>query len=582
MSASPHCVFFDARERGLPPNACAAKGSRPCVLQFVTGNGFALASARKRAAAGATAPACSAAASHYMYGGLQGLGCIAVPLHATRELALAVVRDWSAGTLWTLTENKPVDSCMRMYLDIDLVFNNAAQVVAAQENWVAIAAAVHAEVVRFYDARCEEVTARTFQALVLASGVRIQRDAPAGVYARAGLHIVFPSLYVSVEQAVFIASAIIGRLDTDGVKCGSDEPWERKVDRAVYGDKRGLRWAWQVKDRPCPACCGLATTAPCAGCGRSGRVPDATASMYTPRCRIDGASGAVVDADVLMALREPVVEAMMEASIRGGDAQPETPGWTLYPGHPALAVVRTTRKGEVVVEDGQQRRRKTDVEELFSGPKKTALEGIVRRMHAMYKGINVSKVVARVLGPAQRLGYDVCVTGHGSSFCQNKNDDHSKSRIKFWVTAQGARQQCWSRKTPQGAAAPCTRFASHTVPLTPSELAVLFPSGGQGGDGYGDGGGSGGGGGGASAAAAPWPLEGALAPRVVLDIRSAIGLVDKTDTGMPTATPLLASMAPSELHSHKLAQVRARAIAARRFRQGSAAPDLADGVSVPH
>jgi hypothetical protein len=299
-------------------------------------------------------------------------------------------------------------------------------------------------------------------------------------YGSAGIHIVFPKLYVTVEQALYIAAAVISRLNAQRVPGGVGRGWEDRLDRAVYSEHRGLRWAWQVKAAPCPACNGRdGGRAPCSTCRRVGHVPDRAASWYTPRARI--VDGELVDTAALAALTGPTVDLLVEASIRGSeDVTEPSPGWDLYEGHPPLPCLRTTKDVVRVYDDvaaAGVRAPKDAAQDLGPTDSRWAvLQAAARRMRPEYRALCVSRVLVRASTTKDRCPrYRVYVSGAGATYCQNKRGSHKSSSIRFWAThKEGLAQECHSPHTYNGTL--CTLYKSACQPFTAEERAVLFPT----------------------------------------------------------------------------------------------------------
>ena len=445
---------------------------------------------KKRAAEGAPPAPGPTAASHYMYGALGGLGKLCVPLSHTRELADAIVRDYkSFGVPWALTENKPVGCPMRAYFDFDFNFDTEASVRDAEEAWSSVVRMVVIEIARFWPGAPPAL----FHGLVLASGLRPEMAASNAVVTRyhAGVHLVFPNLRVDVEQNLFLAAAVTARLDNAGLPCGSATSWEQVVDKAVYHETRGLRWAWQVKDKACDACSRVTlTTARCDVCTGLKRVVDRGASMYTPRARIQG--GLLVDSAVLIATTLPSVDLMVEASIRGADPDPvPSPGWVLYPDHPPLPILSKKKGGTIAAySDSFSAKQKSragaeEPEVPRTDIRHQIILTSIRKLRTEMANLNISHVTYR---PGSRPTYRVLVSGFGSRFCGNKNGSHNKSTIWFQVTPLGIIQRCHCHKVFNGV--DCKSYKGKPVPLLPDAVTALFPgmctgggSGGAGGPG---------------------------------------------------------------------------------------------------
>jgi hypothetical protein len=296
---------------------------------------------------------------------------------------------------------------------------------------------------------------------------------------RAGIHLVF-NLRVDVEQALYLAAAVTASLDNSGLPCGSST-WDQVVDKAVYHESRGLRWAWQVKDRVCTACQRNSMVATkCDTCGGLRKVPDRKASMYTPRARITK-DGDLVDAVPLAGVTCPTADLLVEASIRGADPAPVmTPGWVLYPGHPPLPVLVKKRVDGLIqafadVSASKARVGADEQEVARADPRFSFIQACVRRLRREYADITINRAVFKMLG--SRPSYRVLVSGFGSRFCGNKGSDHGSSTVWFQVSPQGVQQRCHCHKVFNEQS--CKLFKGACVPLGSEAAAVLFPGFGQ-------------------------------------------------------------------------------------------------------
>ena len=296
---------------------------------------------------------------------------------------------------------------------------------------------------------------------------------------RAGIHLVF-NLRVDVEQALYLAAAVTASLDNSGLPCGSST-WDQVVDKAVYHESRGLRWAWQVKDRVCTACQRNSMVATkCDTCGGLRKVPDRKASMYTPRARITK-DGDLVDAVPLAGVTCPTADLLVEASIRGADPAPVmTPGWVLYPGHPPLPILVKKRVDGLIqafadVSASKARVGADEQEVARADPRFSFIQACVRRLRREYADITINRAVFKMLG--SRPSYRVLVSGFGSRFCGNKGSDHGSSTVWFQVSPQGVQQRCHCHKVFNEQS--CKLFKGACVPLGSEAAAVLFPGFGQ-------------------------------------------------------------------------------------------------------
>ena len=102
------------------------------------------------------------------------------------------------------------------------------------------------------------------------------------------------------------------------------------------------------------------------------------------------------------------------------------------------------------------------------------LKDMFPKIHPNYTNLEVKNI--------DQMGdvFRVHVRGPGSSYCQNKQADHTSEHIYFIVTPEGMRQRCYSGKGIVRSSGLCRDFASPYVPLSEElmqHLAVLTGGG---------------------------------------------------------------------------------------------------------
>ena len=456
-------VFFRPKavptaKPAAPPGWKDSESVKTQSLRFIMDNGYTKPSDRCKTA------------SHNSYGG-GATGVVYVPLGApTEEFAAAIVADFRARRFTCFAEVVPGgDKPMRLYFDFDLADASPLD----EDMWSEMEHILLEELRKFY----KDTADTTFTALVLSSGMRA---GPEGH--KAGVHVVFENLYVTVDQALYISSAVIARAERRWP--AADGVWRKRIDQAVYGKGRGLRWAWQFKATPCHKCCLVddtgrrtASAKGCPECVR-GKVPDTDASMYSPLYRLchNGCRHPFPDAVRL----DPSVELLLLASVRG-DALcvAPTPGFLVYEGappKPALVSGRAKDDTRVVMEgDAEVKRAVGGGAKASVVPEGTAafraVQSAIRRSHAAYADLDLRLLTQFASGK----GFKAIVKGHGARFCQNVGRDHKQATIKFVVSKKGLRQECHCKCSPTDGTMPCRTFQSDVHPLLHSEARLLFP-----------------------------------------------------------------------------------------------------------
>jgi hypothetical protein len=359
---------------------------------------------------------------------------------------------------------------MRFYLDLDLKSPGPFEETLMQQ----FEAMMLPEIRRFYPSDAPEAL---FEALVLSSGVR-EVDLPKGEGRgfKAGVHYVFQNLYVTVEQALHISSALIA--GAERALPAPEGVWRDRIDQAVYGETRGLRWAWQFKSSPCLSCSKETSSGTrvinargCAFCSR-GQVPNILESMYSPVYFLGG------DSSRRLAGRrfDPTVDLLLAASIRAMDVAQPTDGFLLYPGAPARPELRAVKRtvGSAVYSatlDGDAETKRASAKgnvvaaDSLQG---RALLAAIRRSNPKYRDLAILSITQFESG----RGFKVFVKGFGSKYCQNVRRDHTNSAVRFIVSMKGVHQECFSKKPSDKVF--CGAYKSPLTPLTEEEQRLLF------------------------------------------------------------------------------------------------------------
>ena len=474
MAAATTNVFFRATSLHAVKPVGFEGHRRPAMQQYVLDNGYTC----KPGTLSSDGDG-NAACSHYMYAGLYAMGKLTVPQgRPTEVLAASIVTDFRQRRYGALTENKPADKPRRFYMDVDLEV--AATHRPTEEDWTVLEGIIAVEVKRFWPG--VDPNDDIFTALVLASGTRDVTMASGEPGVKAGVHIVFQNMFVDVDMALYMTSAIRARAQR--VWTDKNDAWADCVDQAVYGKTRGLRWAWQLKCKTCPRC---ASTSPdgrvvpnrkgCTHC-YGGVLPDVTSSMYVPTHFFHGDGTRTA---VLECREEPSVDLLLAASIRYVDARCVTEGFKVYEGAAPRPLLRVTGKKalnvvEAVLDAGEPAKAAKATMLLRGCKEAVAVEAAARRVHAMYADIEVKYV--------HRSGngnwYKVFVRNAGASYCLNVAKDHNHAQILFIVKRGGIQQVCQCRcDTVEGRVSGkrCRDYQSPLTVLLDGEKAALFPEG---------------------------------------------------------------------------------------------------------
>lgn len=312
------------------------------------------------------------------------------------------------------------------------------------------------------------------------------------------MHIMFPWLVVSEEQAYSMGQAIACKLTKIiGNDIGLSKNWFNVVDSSVYLSN-GLRMIGSRKCIKCPACKGKR----CTECLDIGKVDKGRAYSI---CAVyqDGQ----YDTDRYEKLVANYAQAVSYCSIRQLGWQETTAGWQRYVGCPAIdpgVLTRIHNKRASVVADtratparrfnklADKEAISTDFAEDTAGLKKQksltvtypeqspffiAAAAEVRRFSVVYSQV----IVRSVMSSESRNYYRVCVHGEGSSICLNltgAKKEHNNNSVYFLIKPSGVYQRCWcSCDTTQNRKfGLCKKYTSAPNVLIKQHLSTLFPN----------------------------------------------------------------------------------------------------------
>ena len=318
---------------------------------------------------------------------------------------------------------------------------------------------------RFFPEQAE--TSGFFDCLVLSGGL-LETKNHLTPY-KSGVHVIFQRVFVTVDMALYITAHIIHRLEREYRGSADEGAWAKRIDQNVYAEGRGLRWAWQLKTKPCASCNGAGYKSGCTSCG-NGEVIDDRASMYVPVYTCKGVYERVRE-PVACRRDAPTIELLLASSIRAVTCLEPSYGFTLYPGHLPLPVF----KRDVTVApcgDAATRQARSSDDLLPKTDVRFALiAAAVKRMHKEYESIEIQKIAIR------QYGFAVAVLGIGSCFCMNYGKDHAKQRVSFFVGRHGVTQSCYCKcDVIRSSGIRCRDYKSPKSALTAVEENKLFPS----------------------------------------------------------------------------------------------------------
>ena len=415
--------------------------------------------------------------SHQCYGNLGFNGRLCVPVEDTPAFARACVADFAAGNFYAFTENRPRlpdgrECASRMYFDYDIETVDGrppSETMFRRLEWLE-----KRVLARFLPSLPED--SPVFTSVVCASGVRTAAPKAAGappVYA-AGVHVYYPHLYLTLVEALYVCTAVQSAAKAQLAEYATPDQWAQGGDLNVYGESRGLRWVWQLKDQACPACAPAAAArtrarsgGACDTCDGAGRVPDLASSMYSPIYRVDG-RGVRTPVSPDPRLR-PTVDLMLECSLRAHYMLESTPGFVVYPGAEPVPKVRalTGAAAGVLKESG-----------LEEGAKAVAAAAaVLRRLDPHWSRLQVDRLTQHVSDKGRRRTYfKAAVSGEGSGYCANYGKDHRSARVYFILKPEGVLQRCYCRcpDVRLAGGTTCRKYESDLFPFLRTDPKLDF------------------------------------------------------------------------------------------------------------
>lgn len=293
---------------------------------------------------------------------------------------------------------------------------------------------------------------------------------------KTGLHIVYPNLLVSTHEALLIRENIISELRNIYEDGFTDKGWENAIDAAVYLGS-GLRMIGSIKVTPCTAC-NKRTSDSCGVCAGLGKVDENRPYSFTAIYDEDGN----IDETNTAVFANCIHKVIQLSSIRTFSSQ-VCPEFERFQGAPSYV--------QPTFQDPTKPPKLPSTNE-FSEDKKAAAHW--KRGRTIITDTNIKNVCERVVRTRinkSRYGklfvkeittdplrnfYDVKVGGQGSSFCQNKMDDHTNNTIYFHIERNGICQKCFCRNsTIRHSKMTCSKYKSPVKELSKDDVLALFP-----------------------------------------------------------------------------------------------------------
>lgn len=271
---------------------------------------------------------------------------------------------------------------------------------------------------------------------------------------KTGVHMLWPNIFVSRDNALDIRESIVVHLEQEfGKRVHPLNSWQDVVDSSVYGSGNfgtkgsGLRMVGSRKTDICNECKGKKkqNDVRCSTCLGNGRLD--TGRPYFPMCVLNSFSyrDQIAEEEYRQNIHLLIIHTKVRTSFTD---VPEFPKFVI-PDHAPRHLSNSNRK---------RGRTSTAEKEAFAGivkpydaSLKTATKyelqnsevewdiiiGIVRNL-GVYKDVTLSKVTTN----SKRSQYIVHVSGDMCRYCHNIKREHASNRIFFVIDASGIAQRC--------------------------------------------------------------------------------------------------------------------------------------------
>jgi len=309
------------------------------------------------------------------------------------------------------------------------------------------------------------------------------------VYVKTGVHLLWPSLFVTHDQALNIRESIIADLiEAFGERSDSSNynSWDEVVDNAIYnkGAKQGsgLRLVGSCKCETCKHCklqnkmyISKTTGQRCDICKGLGLLED-TDEKGRPRpymllCVLGGPSKDFArDLEMEGLYMQNFFKLVLDTKIRtfrDPDTCADSHNHFVMPKDAPVYTETLTghKRKHTAMARGERHLDPTD-------PNHLELQTVIRESFGLHYA---QIIVRRVTKTANR--YKVDVTGSNCRYCQNIGTQHANQNIYFLVTQDGVVQRCYDdgpldERMKHGR---CEEYTSSRMALSARSLAQLWP-----------------------------------------------------------------------------------------------------------
>lgn len=356
----------------------------------------------------------------------------------------------------------------RYYIDLDFLSENEPISEEVKLNYCKTILGV---VNDFYKTIYNDVSDRR---VILSTTKPRSKDSGGIIYIKDAIHMNWPNILATSEDAVYIRSAIIECLTNRYGERPWFSTWSLVVDTSIYFHN-GLRLIGSKKEEKCPYCKGKNSENYCNTC--HGKKILKHQGQYAFWHVLDGECRPMPDE--YDKLHDDLEYLIRQTSIRSFEK---------CTGHDAIMNYKPRWFSGKLLDDGKQPKRKRAGSEIDPPglEDKVGLERLKIRIRVPTnsdKFIEFSKFVDSFL-PKQFKGsiieLNVCdnkeyyVARTKCHFCLNKGGNHNKNTIYFYITKSHCYQKCFCMCDEVRKFGKCSEYTSTGYKLTPKLQKLLF------------------------------------------------------------------------------------------------------------
>ena len=313
---------------------------------------------------------------------------------------------------------------------------------------------------------------------------------------KTGVHMLWPNLYVTRDDALDIRESIVVALEKEfGKRLHPLNPWQDVVDSSVYGSGNvgtkgsGLRMIGSRKTDTCHVCKGRkkikdAGDKRCDTCDGNGRLD--TGRPYFPLCVLNsfGERDRIAEELYRTDIHALVVSTKVRTTF---DSRPNHPAFSVPESVPRQLAHCGAKRGRAsqalkdasagIMRPSDSSLKKATACELNNSTLEWDLiSNFVRASMGMkYNDVMVSKITTN----AKKSQYIVHVSGDGCRYCHNIKREHVSNRIYFVIDATGIAQRCHdsaTEATPEMLYGLCKDYVGVFDRMPRDLVAQLFPT----------------------------------------------------------------------------------------------------------